>query len=1142
MGSLAELQSGKSLIRTDLAVKGRGKTPIATKVENAPKENFAANVAKQAGNLTSKVLYETGKFVVNTPRYVYEGVKTPLTKVANAVTGEYDRELDSINRHRDQLDSSVELASRQYKSGKMSKENYSRVLRETSQAYQELSNRSKAIEDENNKALHDVPLEFANLAATVLTAGRLQVAKGAAASVVRGATTAAVPTATRNKVFQTLVQQEASKIEKAIIKVPAVKDLVYRNMAYFGKRDAQQLAGETASQWLGRNSKEVAINFLLKRPIVYEMNIKGGQEVYDKIIEGDYGNAAKQSAWMATQMLSGGPLGAATRGFSWLRKSSGKAAYGESAFIDELGKASGTREARQYVDYLSDLKKTDPEKFKEAEKVLRIVAAANLHMTDGDARAAAARVLDHWDQYGIDLTTVSPEKAVGLLKNWADSHQLLTAGIKAGVVPEGAVVARWDVAARKALASNLEAAGDDFQALTDIYRSWALAPGNAAAQNSILTERIEQVINDAFRAGGGGAKKVAEEIRNMNAASIIPGSIPKELKNALSKMGFVVAVPSKVAGKTTPNVDYNDTKKLITAVQHGDSEIFDIATEPQPTLNFFARALERLGVSPTESNATANRVLSQQVVADLTEVSKKLGLGIDNGPNSDSIAAGQVILSKLQRGIESMQPSRFGNIFVGNRAVGSAAHDIRQLRIGEIERFTGFNKEQSKAIYNAIVDAYTKVPMEYRGLGNKIVDNLYKIPGNKHYSRIQGALRYTYNPFFKAQERTETFLLSRAQARTGLWAVNGMTRQDLTDGAKLLDESGIFKTGLSGEAAQDLILGRITANITQAQKRDLAGLATVMARQRNMSLQEMLQRHPQDVEDALRVVVQYPNKGVLNSSLARTMNIAFFPSRYNAKVTLLAAQILAKEPPTVQLAVLNSLFNMRDWLKSEEGIQWQSDNAEVLGVLNWLTPVGSIKYGLETLTHKPDSIGELGSLGGLPLGVITQMLDSQGIITLNTPYFDKKTGDVLPRYIPESTKARAATAVGDLVNSMFTYPGRTLGLPGKNQQIKKAIDIFIDTNGKDFEKRVDTQRLTPLQQRWIDVIKSNGEDEEAIDALYNAPAEGQFDWYTIPTLDIPVKTPYEGSPAVARRTNLPTKASQKKGKREKNYALPIAPK
>lgn len=1139
MGTLSDYSTEDTIARSkrgQTSYSGGAKpiTPTVSKT-NTDFGQWARNFGSQVGSLATKGLVKTGKYVVNTPGYIYDGIKSGMDPVARIVTGNLNADLREGELQRQQLDSNLDGVVAQYKSGKISKENYNKTLEAYGQGNQELSKKAQELQSTLHQQQTDAMVGLATTAATVLLGGRLSLSSAPKAALRRTAVSAGGADAKR-RVLQSVIDQNATKLEKAFTNIPAVKDLLMRNMNYLGRREAQQLIGENAAQYVARESKALAVNMLLKRPILYETNIHGAQDVYNKLAEGHYGDAAKESAWLGTQMLRGGPLGAALSGLSWVGKGSRKLAYGQGAFIDEVSKQIGTKQASQIADYLTGLKTSDPAKFKEAERVLRIVQEANLQMAGDDATKAANRVLQHWDEYGIQLDNVTPEKVVSLLKNWSDAHELKNALIKGGKLPNIAkdeadkyVVVRWDSAARNALADKITEAGDDVQRQVDAYNTWRLAPGNAAGQNIILTNKLEKILTE-----GGTAQEIAEKVKNLSAASVMSKNIPDQYKAQFAKLGFAVAEPSRLVGKTTPSIDYNDTRKLVTAAEHGDSEIFDGATAAQPELNTIAKTLEGLGVSPVESNQTANRVLSQQVVADLDSTLAKR-MGFSTSHTADTPGGGQVILSKLKQYIEDKQPSKIGNALVAGKAVGPAVSDIRQLTTKEIMEATGFNSEESKAISSAIINAYAKVPMEFRGFGDKIVDNLYKFnPLQKYYSRIQSAMRYTYNPFFRVQESFETAALSKAQARSPLWL---KSKAELEDGAKVLDEAGVFKTGLSGEAAQDLVLGRITANITPGQKRNLAGLALSMAKSRNMSLPQMLEQHPQDVEDALRVVVQYPNKGVLNSSLARTLNVAFFPMRYNAKVTKLAAEILAKEPPSTQLAVVNSLFNLKDWLKSDEGIKWQSQNNEAIQVFNWLTPVNSIAYGLQRLTRKPNSIGELGSLGGLPLGFITQMLDSQGIINLNNPYVSPKTGDVFPKYIPETTKARAATAMGDLLNSMFTYPGRTLGLPGKNATINQVVRQFIDTHGTDFEKQIQTDRLTPLQQNWIRVLKGDT-SQEAIDALYNSPAEGQFNWYTLPPLDLPIRTPINETQSVERRTGLPTKAS-KSGKKAKNYALPI---
>lgn len=1128
-------------------------TPVQKTKPEGGLGNFVRALGSQVAEGSLSGAKKIGSFILHTPQYMLDGVKPFLNSTAKVVTGNLTADIKNIESQRFQLDQNLERVVASYKSGKMSKANYNLALKQYGEDNARLSKGAKEIEDQLHKESSQIGISAANTAASILTVGRLKLGANVSSSVLRKTATMSASTKVKNQALRKIFVKNATELEKAVATIPAVRDLVYRNINYIGNREAQKLAGETVTQYIGREGKALAIGLLLKRPILYETNITGAKETLDKILEGDYDSAVKQAAWLSSQMLSGGPLGAVGRGAGWLRGHTRSLSYGDGSFIDEVSKQIGNKNANQIAQYLQKLKTSDPKAFQEAEKVLRIVQEANLQMADNQALGAANRVLQHWDEYGIQLSEVTPDKVVKLLKNWADANELKNILIQAGKFPgikstEAGryVVVRWDKDARKALADKLSEAGNNYNKVVEAYQSWALAPGNAAAQNKILTDKIEKLINKAFEknAPRNAVSDLIKQIRGLSAASIMT-DIPEQYRKKFVALGFAIARPSTKGAKNakiTPAVNYEDTRKLITALENGDKEIFDVANAPQPQLNFFARALEKLGISPTETNDAANRTLSQQVVADLNAVDQARGLGFSMTPGKDTANAGRVILSKLKNFVEEMQPSGVGNLAVANRAVGPAVTDIRQLTANEVKQALGVTIEEARDIQRAIVSAYSKVPMEYRGAGPKLVDNLFKINPSgylsyRSYSRIQSALRYTYNPFFRVQEGFETFALSRAQARSVLWL---KPKAELDKGVRVLDESGIFKTGMSGESAQDLIIGRITSNLTQGQKRNLAGLGMAMAKSRNMSLEEMVKKYPDEIGDALRVVVQYPNKGVLNSSLARTLNVAFFPMRYNLKVTKLAAEILSREAPSTQLAVINSLFNMRDWLKSDEGIMWQSEHSEAIKVFNWLTPINSIEYGLSRLTRQPNSIGELGSLGGLPLGFITQMLDSQGIIKLNNPYVDPKSGDVLPKYIPETTKARAATALGDLLNSMFTYPGRTLGLPGKNASINKFVRTFIATNGADFEQKIRTEDLTPLQKNWVRVLKGDT-SEEAIDALYMSPADGQFNWYTLPPLNLPFKVPEEAAAQVraevAKKTSDTKKPSAKK---KKPVALPIS--
>jgi hypothetical protein len=208
-------------------------------------------------------------------------------------------------------------------------------------------------------------------------------------------------------------------------------------------------------------------------------------------------------------------------------------------------------------------------------------------------------------------------------------------------------------------------------------------------------------------------------------------------------------------------------------------------------------------------------------------------------------------------------------------------------------------------------------------------------------------------------------------------------------------------------------------------------------------------------------------------------------------------------------------------------VAWQQEHAEVIGVLRWLTPVGSIQSVMKLLTRDVESISDIGLLGGLPFGVIAQVLDGQGIIDLNTPYVNPKTGKMIPDYIPQSEKARAAAAVEDFIMSIFTYPGRIIGLPGKGELTRKFTETILGDRGE-FEAD-ETDELTEKQKQRQDQI---------FEALGLPPREqkehGAFDGYYITPGPVPTKIerPEQRKKPEKRST------SRARSARSKNFATP----
>lgn len=1005
------------------------------------------------------------------------------------------------------LTKNLQQATADYKAGKLSKAAYQLKIKEINQGLEQANNTSKQALSSATDVRNHVG-DVAETAVNILSLGKAKSLESIAESGGKELATEGL-TGLTNKI--------GTYAEDILSKIPAVRDLFARNA------EKMALPTEMTSQSITRNLKNIAFGLLIKRPIVYQTNIGLAQDVYKDILSGNYPQALKDSAWIGAQTISGGPLGWFFRTGDKLTSKIGELASGTNSFIDEVSKSIGNKSPAQITDYLNNLEKNNPKEFKRATNILKIAQEVNLQASDNDAIKAAQALTSHYDQHGIDLAQLTPSQIVDDMDKWSQADEIARK-LSPKDEPTEYVAVRWDSKAKSALAKRVQEAGNDVQAMTQAVADLASQPGVGWGNNQLLVSRITRAIMDS-----GSAEEAASKIRKISTVSTLAKDIPKKEAKKLAKLGYSVAEP--FGGRKTPKIDLNDTRKLVTMASNGNTDIFDETVSPVPALDTLTNALRRFGLTPESNTRVSYDKLSEALVSNLEELNAAQELGL---AGEDSARGGKFILSRLQNYINKQSPNPYLNIGTLGRGNQSALQDIRQMTLKEIqEALPGTTKDTAKKLQSAILKAYTDVPLEFRGLGIKAFDYAYRVPGAKNYFRIQSALRYTYNPFFRLQELLETKTLTKMQSNNLLWRTIGGTKAELDRVGQLLDDSGIFTTGYTGEATQDLTLGRIHANLLKTQRRDLAGLAMSIAQRQGKSVEDLISDNPEQLADALRVIVQYPTKGLLNSPLARTLNIAFFPMRYNLKVATLAAQKVASLPPTIQVATLHSLLSLSAWMKSPEGIQWQSDNSDAIQVFNYFSVLNNIQSVLNRLHGKPASVSDIGLLGGLPFGVISQILDNEGVINLNTPYVDPKTGSVLPEYIPQTTKAKAAVALESLINSMFTYPGRVIGLPGKEAQVRDLVGHFIDTNGSDFSQQYRLQDLTPLQQEWIKVLSNKNVTQDQLDELYVSPANGEFNWFTLPPSNLPQAVP------VLSRSQVAAEKSAAKSPKTKKKALPI---
>jgi len=1091
-----------------------------------PQENTwqSQNLIQKIGSIASQTAhtgFNIGKAITNfgieSGKTTYQDFHLFLKPVAQTLTGSLNKEIDLANIQSAATDREMAKVIDLYKSGKASKDWYAKRLRDLSNDYQDISKQTKGIatQADRGNVVEGAVKTFTDIMAFgkfTPSSKVLELSKAPEASkLYRGLGFSA------NLLKEGSMTGEAiSKIESIASKIPSVKAILVENGAKFG----------STSTVFKQSLKDATTALLLKQPLVYHSAIEDMHVAIEDLASGKYGDALAKTFWTAQLAFAGGIFGEASKAFGAGKNLLVLKTLGKSSYWDEISKRTLGGNPKLWVDWLNKLKASDPDKFKRVEKVMRQAQEHNLRRWKTGENAADQVAAHFSSNHGVELGDISFSKFMDReLKYWDNLEKVnemaklgKLKGYNGEKLKEGSVaIGLFDQSAREELIANLKKLSYDDRLK---YLQAARADGATFwAQHDIMYTKLYNIVQTLDD-----KNKLESAIKDIDAAIGLKG-LPKKLQKELAKDGYIAIVPKNNLTRIIP---VEDTRKLITSAVKGGTDVFDPTVARIPILNSLYHGLVKFGLTPEANNKIAYQKLSTTVAQGLDELgirSPTLSRAVKSAEDQDATVAGKIILDKLKKYADEM-PGFHG---IGNT---SAVSDIRQLTIKDISHALGVSPQEAKAISKSIAASYMKVPLEFRGLGDRAVDAAYQfIPGFKSYSRVQSALRYTYNPFFRATEEVETRMLSKLQGHTLMWK---KTKAELDDVIGKLEDSRVFSTGFSGEgAANDIILGRLSANITLGQKRNLAGLATKIAETKGVTVDDLLKNHLDEVEDALRVVVQYPSHGVLASPLARTLNLAFFPMRYNFKVTGLVAKELSKQPTSVQYAFINGMFDMRNWLKSDEGIQWQSQNADAIALFKWLTPYNSVDYVLNLFGHKPESVMDLGLLGGLPFGWIPQMLDSQGITHNNTPYIDPKTGKLLPKKIPVTVKARAATALTDLLNSTFTYPGRILGLPGKNASIKNAVAKFISTDGRDFENQVQTDRLTPMQKKTMKVLGGDTSDE-ALKELY---VSDQGQWQ-IPTWDMPFK---EFAPVKRQLTAAETPKRKGKKGRSKKTALPLAP-
>lgn len=757
----------------------------------------------------------------------------------------------------------------------------------------------------------------------------------------------------------------------------------------------------------------------LKQELINKPSVESAVNLPGQIANKQYKEAAMNAGMFAVPAALSG---AATAGKA-AAKFIGKNIFDTSGVFDRViikgGKTmnEGLTALKSEASAMKDPKLT--RKVKQTENQLRILQDILLQEADGNAKLAA----QNFERYQSSINSFKNMDILDAVKEGTKHFQARLAAqklAKTGAISEdilkngNATVARLTQADRKVIADTIQHSKEPLAVVKQLRKEKVI-------KNNTLYGQLLDMAKS-----GEDPKVLAQKVREITAADPIIGLGKKgEFGN-----GYF-AVVSKKAGQLADDV--SKTKGIIA----GEKARFGKIGE----------ALRKAGISPEQVTAEDNKYVFNKVKNEM--LSRIDGIG---GKTGNSIYKSLNELADKSLGVT----------------------DIRQLSKRQIAEHLNLTTDEAGKILREAKDSYSILSLGERGLAGKLMDfNLRKNPTAGAYSRIQSVARYEKNPFFRLQENIET--------RFGVAAMGGKQVKPLThhydDTIKKLNESGIFSSGYGSEGADALAnqFSGVKAKLSRDQQANIA--ATIEKFAGGPDKVDDWLRNPKnaDLLNDFKTIVQYPDKGFTSSNMAKMMNLVSFPSRYNIKVTQFAVKQFMKQPAPVQIAIVRGLKDFNDFTKTPEGIKWQADNKEALGLLSYFTPIQPIASVYQTLTGQNKSLLDFGMVGGLPFGVITQVLKGQGILKDREPYVDPKTGKVYSDRVPEDLKAKTESLLNSILDTLYTYPGRMAGMETSKKQLTQGLvenATFGQLKGGQYNQVDRSKDVTPEQQRQIDILKA----------------------------------------------------------------------
>ena len=149
----------------------------------------------------------------------------------------------------------------------------------------------------------------------------------------------------------------------------------------------------------------------------------------------------------------------------------------------------------------------------------------------------------------------------------------------------------------------------------------------------------------------------------------------------------------------------------------------------------------------------------------------------------------------------------------------------------------------------------------------------------------------------------------------------------------------------------------------------------------------------------------------------KSINVIWFPARFEAKVLTQTSRWLGKLSPISRLEVMSNMIHFANWIQSPEGLEYtKKSRSQWEEVFTYLMPYKEIGDTVGSAIQGKLFNGKTGMIGGLPFGFVVNIMQDLSLIGEGEGK-NPITGKIAPKTTPKKivSEASVITIVEDFL-------------------------------------------------------------------------------------------------------------------------------